>query len=115
VLVAVFRREIIRNHTLKLGGDARSQKSERLYVLMTSEKVADLWERLGHTTEGLLDIEKSDAVWQEKTRGRRTVLIRNCQTIRDEMLSAIDDIIAKAEPPEEDVPVMNSPAVGDAA
>jgi hypothetical protein len=102
VLVHVFRREIIRNHVLKLSADARAQKSDRLYVLMTSEKAADLWERLGRNTDGLLDIEKSDAAWQEKTRGRRTELIRNSQAIRGEMLSAIDEIIASAETPDED-------------
>jgi hypothetical protein len=102
VLVALFRREIIRNHALRLSADARAQKSERLYLLMTSEKVDDLWERLGRSTDGLLDIEKSDAAWQAKTRDRRTEMIHNCQAIQGELLSAIDEIIAAAETADED-------------
>lgn len=103
VLVSVFRREIIRNHGLKLGADARAQKSERLYGLMTSEKVSDLWERFGRNTDGLLDIEKSDAAWQEKTRDRRVAAIHACQDIREEMLSAIDEVISTVEPVEMEV------------
>jgi hypothetical protein len=103
VLVHLFRREILRSNMLKLSAEARAQKSERLYLLMTSEKVADLWERHGRTTDGLLSIEKSDAAWQEKTRGRRVAAIHACQDIREEMLSAIDEVISTVKPVEMEV------------
>jgi hypothetical protein len=103
VLVHLFRREILRSNMLKLSAEARAQKSERLYLLMISEKVADLWERHGRTTDGLLDIEKSDAAWQEKTRGRRVAAIHACQDIREEMLTAIDEVISTVEPVEMEV------------
>ena len=100
MLVHLLRRAILQSHVFKLSAEARAEKSAMLYLLMTSDKVADLWERHGRTTDGLLEIEKSDAAWQERTRGRRTELIRACQGVRDDMVSAIDAIISTVEPTE---------------
>jgi hypothetical protein len=96
VLVHLLRRQIVENYRLKLSADSRQEKADRLYALMTSDQAADLWERHGRATSGLLDIEKSDAAWQEKTRNRRTELIHAAQGVHEEFLSAIDRIIEAA-------------------
>src|ERR1044071_5008547 len=93
VLVHLLRKQIVDNHLLKLTVDRRAEKSERLYAMITSERATDLWEQHGRATHALMEIERSDAKWQERVRGRRLAAIQSVSGVRDKMLSAVHEIL----------------------
>jgi hypothetical protein len=97
VLIHLLRRQIIENYRLKLTAEGRNEKGAKLLAYIGSAACADLFERVAKLTADLLDIEQSDAAWQENTRNKRTGLIHGVQTARDELVGAINRILAGTE------------------
>jgi hypothetical protein len=97
VLVHLFRRQIIENYRLRLIVEARNEKGAKLLAYIASAGCADLFERIAKLTADLLDIEQSDAAWQERTRNKRTRLIRGVQTVHDDLVGTINRILASTE------------------
>jgi hypothetical protein len=94
----MLRRQVLQTHTLKLSNADRDEKTARLYAFMTSDRAADRWDRIASAASELLDIEKSDAAWQEKTRTKRSGLIHSVQAVHDEFTGEIDRILGGNEP-----------------
>ena len=92
----MLRAHIIRSYSLKLSAEARDEKTALMYEFITSDRASDRWDRMSQATNDLLDIERSDAAWQEKTRSRRTGLIHAVRGVHDEFTSEIDRIIGGA-------------------
>jgi hypothetical protein len=97
-IVQMMRRHAIQSYTLKLSNQERGEKGDKLLLMLTSNRVASLWDRHREGVSTLLEIERSDATWQEKTRGRRTELINGLRTMVDQdFLSGVDRILAGGE------------------
>jgi|HubBroStandDraft_6_1064221.scaffolds.fasta_scaffold223978_1 hypothetical protein len=94
-IVHLMRKQAIRAHVRALSSESRTEKADKLYLLMTSSRVASLWQQHAAKTRSILEIERSDAVWQEKTRGRRVELVDGLRLMIDqELVAEIDRIIA---------------------
>jgi hypothetical protein len=95
----LMRRHALQVHTLRLSNDERAEKTVQLYVLLTSNQTADLWQRHSEGLRGLLDIENSDSKHQEKTRNQRLEVISGLQSmIHEDLLVQIDRIISGGGP-----------------
>jgi hypothetical protein len=68
-IVLMMRKQTLRSHALKLSSQQRGEKGDRLLVMLTSNRVGDLWERHSDALRGLLDIERADEKHQGRTRG----------------------------------------------
>ncbi len=89
----MLRAAVIRFQSLKLSNADRDEKTARLYSLMTSDRATGWWDRIFQATDELLDVEQKDQAWQEKTRTKRTGLIRAVQVAHAEFTGEIDRII----------------------
>lgn len=91
----LMRRHALQVHGLRLSNEERAEKTVQLYVLMTSNQTADLWERHSEALRGLVDIENSDSKHQEKVRNQRLEAISGLQSIiHEDLLGQIDRIIS---------------------
>ena len=94
-IVRMMRRHTIQSHTLKLGNEQRSEKADQLYLLLTSNRTADLWEQHSKKLRGLIDIERADEKHQDKTRAQRIELVDGLRSmIHDDLLTRIDRIMS---------------------
>jgi len=89
----ILRAAVIRLQSLKLSNADRDEKTARLYSLMTSDRATGWWDRIFEATDELLDVEQKDQAWQEKTRTKRTGLIRAVQVAHADFTGQIDRII----------------------
>jgi hypothetical protein len=96
-IARILRRQVLQTHLLGLSNADRDEKTARLYALLTSDRAADRWDRMSRATTDLLDIEKSDAVHQEKTRNKRLGLVHAVRVVQDEFISDIDRIVGGSD------------------
>jgi len=91
----LMRRQAIQARALRLSHEQRDEKITRLFVLLTSNRVTDLWERHSEALQGLLDIERTDERHQGKTRAQRVELVNGIRSmIHDDLVKKIDDIMS---------------------
>jgi hypothetical protein len=94
-VVHLMRRQAIQAHALRLSHEQRDEKTTKLFVLLTSNRIADLWERHSEALRGLLDIERADERHQGKTRAQRVELVNSIRSmIHDDLVKKIDDIMS---------------------
>lgn len=94
-VVHLMRRQAIQSHALRLSNEQRDEKTTKLFVLLTSNRVSDLWERHSEALRGLLDIERVDEKHQGKTRAQRIDLVNGIRSmIHDDLVKKIDDIMS---------------------
>jgi hypothetical protein len=98
VLVHLLRRQIIQNHMLKLGSEARNEKACRLLDFIISPVCTDLLERIVKLTEELVALDRTETAAHQKTWTRRADLIRGVQQFHDDFAASIDRIISTEEP-----------------
>ena len=96
-IARILRRQVLQTHLLGLSNADRDEKTAKLYALLTSDRAADRWDRMSRATTDLLDIEKSDAVHQEKTRNKRLGLVHAVRVVQDEFISDIDRIVGGSD------------------
>jgi hypothetical protein len=94
----ILRAAVLRFQVLKLSNEARDEKTAKLYDLMISDRAAGWWDRIFQATDELLGVEQKDQAWQEKTRTKRTSLIRAVQVAHAEFTGQIDRIIGGTTP-----------------
>jgi hypothetical protein len=56
-VVQIIRQHIVRNHTLRLSHEARTQKTAALYSFITSQRCSDLFARIDTHADDLLDLQ----------------------------------------------------------
>lgn len=93
----ILRRQVLQTHLLGLSNADRDEKTAKLYALLTSDRATDRWDRMSRATTDLLDIEKSDAVHQEKMRNKRIGLVHSVRVVQDEFISDIDRIVGGSD------------------
>jgi hypothetical protein len=94
-VVHLMRRQAMQAHALRLSNEQRDEKTTKLFVLLTSNRVADLWERHSESLRGLLEIERADEKHQGRTRAQRIELVDGIRSmIHDDLVKKIDDIMS---------------------
>ena len=92
-VVQIIRQHILRNHTLRLGDEARTQKTAALYTFITSQRCSDLFARIDTHTDDLLDLQVKDKKAHEAMWKKEGELIRSVQKVRAEIYNEIEIII----------------------
>jgi hypothetical protein len=93
----LLRRQTIQAHALRLGNEARGEKSQKLYEFMISDRAAHLWEEIAQVTNDMLDLDRGEKAAHQKTWVRRAGLIGTVRRMHDDFSSAIDQIIGGTE------------------
>jgi hypothetical protein len=63
--------------------------------MLTSNRIADLWQRHAESLNGLVDIERADEKHQGRTRAQRIELVNGLRSmIHDDLVKKIDDIMS---------------------
>jgi hypothetical protein len=93
VVAAVLRNHIMQTHALRLSGEARTDKTARLYAFMTSDRCAQLLDQIETETEDMLDLEVKEKKAHDATWKRRGQLIRSVQRVHVELTSELDRIV----------------------
>jgi hypothetical protein len=93
VLVHLLRRHILQVHALRLSNDARDQKTAQVYEFITSERCAQLLERIEVLAEDMLELEVEEKKKHDRMWRRRGELIRSVQRAHGEFSSEVERII----------------------
>jgi hypothetical protein len=95
-LATLLRRQVVQLHSLRLSNEDRSQKTERLYEFMTSDRASHLWNQIADATNELEAIDRSEKISHERTWGRRAELIHHLKEAHQSFGDAIDRVIGVA-------------------
>jgi hypothetical protein len=93
MLVHLLRRQVIQNHVLKLGSEARNEKADKLYSFIISPACTDLLDRIVKLTEDMAALDFKEASVHETTWKKRADLIRGVQASHDEFSATMSRII----------------------
>jgi hypothetical protein len=93
----LLRRQTIQVHLLRLGNEARAEKTAKLYAFMTSDRATHLWDQIAQVTNDLLDLDRAETASHQKTWTRRADLVRAVKSVHAEFSAAIDRIIGGTE------------------
>lgn len=96
VLVALLRRHLIALHLLKVGNAGRDEKRDDLYAFITSERCAQLLDRIGSLTNALSGLDEKEESAHKTVWKRRSELLRSIQGIHTEFTAEIETILGRA-------------------
>jgi hypothetical protein len=96
-LAHLLRRLTIQMHVLRLGNEARVDKTERLYAFMTSDQATQVWDQIAQATNGLEALENSEKSAHARVWARRADLHHAVKASTDALFSQIDRIISGTE------------------
>jgi hypothetical protein len=96
MLATVVRRHIIHVHSLRLSGLERDSKTEQLYNFITSERCAQLFERIDGRAKELLDLQVSEKRAHDKIWKKQGETLRAIQKANSEIELEIGTIVGKA-------------------
>ena len=100
-LVAVatwLRLFCIRSHSLRLSGQNRLEKSDRLYRFMVSDAVQDRWSRMTQTMTRMREALRAERISHDTLWGDRTDQLDVLELIRDTFIEDLHCIFEGAEP-----------------
>ena len=92
-----LRAQVIRTHSLRLSGEDKNSKSQRLYEFMCSDKVADRWDRMAQTITRMRDALRSERIGHERSWNDRADQIEIIRGIRDSFVEDLDAIFEATE------------------
>lgn len=95
-LVEILRKHIVQIHGLRLGNEARDQKTTQLYEFIMSDRAAQLLGQIETQTDDMLDLEVKEKKAHDATWKKRGELIRSVQRARADFTSEIERIIGTA-------------------
>jgi hypothetical protein len=96
-VVQIIRQHIVRNHTLRLSDEARTQKTAALYSFITSQRCSDLFARIDTHADDLLDLQVKEKRAHEATWKKQGELLRSVQKVRAEICNEIETIIGTVD------------------
>jgi hypothetical protein len=97
VLVHLLRRQVIENHVLKLGSEARNEKADKLFSFIISPACTDLLDRITKLTEDMVALDVKEASVHETTWKKRADLVSGLQAVHAEFSGAVSRIIDGSE------------------
>ena len=96
-IVQIIRQHIVRNHTLRLSDQARTQKTAAMYSFITSQRCSDLLARIDTHTDDLLDLQIKEKKAHDATWKKQGELLRSVQKVRAEICNEIETIIGTVD------------------
>lgn len=96
-LVEIVRGEIVRNHTLRLSEEDRSEKTAKLYDYIVSEGFAKLLGSVEGNDEKLLQLDVDEKKAHDKIWERRGGLLKSSQKLHAKLREEIDCIIGTSD------------------
>ena len=92
-----LRAQVIRTHSLRLSGEAKESKSQRLYEFMCSARVADHWDQMAQSITRMRDALRSERLGHERSWNDRADQIVIIEGIRDSFVQDLDAIFEATE------------------
>ena len=93
----LLRQQIIQNHSLKLGSEARNDKASLLLDFVISPVCTDLLDRIVQSTDELLGLDLKETQVHAATWKKRGELIRAVRNQRDQIAEEFSRITMGAE------------------
>ena len=97
VLVHLLRRQCVQMHLLRITGEARAEKTHKLYQFLTSPRAADLWAQATQATTDMVDLDRAETAAHQRVWTRRAELLRSGKAATDELDSQIHAQLAGGE------------------
>lgn len=88
----LLRRHTVQMHGLRLGNEARTEKTEKLYEFMTSDRASHLWDQIANATNELEALDRSEKISHERTWARRADVIQSLKEAHRSFGDAIDRV-----------------------
>lgn len=92
-LVRILRRQALVADRLRLAGQARQEKTTRLYAFITSDRCRQLLDEIDTVADDLLQVDVKEVKAHEATWKQRGHLIRSVQRARGSLVAEVDQII----------------------
>jgi hypothetical protein len=93
ILASILRRHVVQSATLRLGNEARAQKTEALYDFIMSEQCRNMLQSIAIQTDDMVEIDSKEMKAHQAVWKRRAELIRNVQRAHGDLSFEIERII----------------------
>jgi hypothetical protein len=101
-LATLLRRQIVQMYSLRLGNEARAEKSEKLYQFMMSDRASHLWNQIADATNELEALDHSEKISHQRIWGRRAEInseLKNGLHSFDEAINLVVEGTGSGAPP----------------
>jgi hypothetical protein len=95
-VVTLIRRHMVQTHTLRLSNAEREEKTARLYTFITSERCAQLLDRIEKQAGDLLELQNKEIRWHKNNWEKQGEACRAIQRAKADLDSDIHGIIGTA-------------------
>lgn len=95
-VVTLIRRHMVQTHTLRLSSAEREDKTARLYAFVTSERCAQLFDRIEKQADDLLELQTKEIRWHKSNWEKQGEAYRAIQRAKADLDSDIHTIIGTA-------------------
>lgn len=92
-VVTLIRRHMVQTHTLRLSNAEREEKTARLYTFITSERCAQLLDRIEKQAADLLELQNKEIRWHKNNWEKQGEAYRAIQRAKADLDSDIHGII----------------------
>ncbi len=97
VVAELLRKQLVHVHSLRLSADERDEKTTQLYAFITSDRCAQLLERMSAATTALEEVDVKELKSHQATWKKRGELIRSVQRHQADFSLELDRIVGTAE------------------
>jgi hypothetical protein len=92
-LAEILRRHVIQTHELRIGNEARDEKSAQLYAFITSDRCRQLMDQVVRETQRMIELDSAEEKAHRLTWERRSKLIRSVQKVHGDLSFEIERVI----------------------
>jgi hypothetical protein len=95
-LVKMLHNSIVHIHSLRLSNDARKKKTDELYEFITSQRCANVLDRISSLTDDLLELDVKETKTHEANWKKRGELLRAIQRAHGTFIAEVEGITGTA-------------------
>jgi hypothetical protein len=92
-LAEILRRHVIETHELRIGNEARDEKTAQLYAFVTSDRCRQLMEQIAREALRMAELDTAEEKAHRLTWERRSKLIRSVQKVHNDLCFEIERVI----------------------
>jgi hypothetical protein len=97
VIAQILRKQLVQLHILRVSAEARDEKTSKLYEFITSDRCAQLLDRMSTATEDLEELDVKEVKVHEATWKKRGQLLRSVQKHQADFSLEIDRILEASD------------------
>lgn len=97
VVAEILRKQLVQLHISRVSAEARDEKTSKLYEFITSDRCAQLLDRMSTATEDLEELDVKEVKVHEATWKKRGQLIRSVQKHQADFSLEIDRILGTSD------------------